>query len=192
MQTTQPARCAWATTDLLVAYHDQEWGRPEHDDRRLFEFLSLEGAQAGLSWETILKKRDNYRRAFSHFDPALVAKYDEGKVNALLEDAGIVRNRLKIRSTISNARAFLQAQCECGSFDAYLWSFASGKGSDDLHFSPERVTRSDTSDRMSKDLRRRGFKFVGTTICYALMQAVGMVNDHAEQCYRRREVAKLM
>ena len=165
---------------------------PEHDDRRLFECLSLEGAQAGLSWETILRKRQNYRRAFERFDPARVAAYGEDKVAALLADGGIVRNRLKIRSVISNARTFLQVQREHGSFDAYLWSFVGGRASHAPHPAPERVTRSAISDRLSQDLRRRGFKFVGTTICYALMQAVGLVNDHDARCHRRREVSDLV
>lgn len=156
---------------------------PQHDDRVLFEFLILEGAQAGLSWETILKRRDTYRRAYDGFDPARVARYDDEKVAVLLQDPGIVRNRLKVAASISNARAFLEVQREFGSFDAYLWGFVGGKP---LPSSStwERVTRTEESDALSKDLQRRGFRFVGTTICYALMQAVGMINDHDPQCFR--------
>ncbi len=182
-----PNRCAWAKTDLSVAYHDQEWGVPVHDDTKLFEFLILEGAQAGLSWEIILRKRDAYRRAFDHFDPAVVAKYGDRKITQLLSDAGIVRNRLKINSAIQNARSFREVQKEFGSFDSYVWRFVNGvpkkrkRGAPVPAFTPE-------SDVMSKDLSRRGFKFVGTTICYAFMQAVGMVNDHDHSCFRRREI----
>jgi len=158
-------RCAWATTPLGIAYHDKEWGVPVHDDRVLFEFLILEGAQAGLSWETILQKRENYRKALAGFDPGKVARFDTRKKNALMKDPGIVRNRLKIESTVANAKAFLAVQKEFGSFDAYLWRFKDAKA-------------------MSKDLLKRGFKFVGPTICYAFMQAVGMVNDHAPHCFR--------
>jgi DNA-3-methyladenine glycosylase I len=182
-----PNRCAWAKTDLSVAYHDQEWGVPIHHDTRLFEFLILEGAQAGLSWEIILRKRDAYRRAFDHFDPAKVAKYDERKINRLLADAGIVRTRLKITAAIQNARAFLEVQKEFGSFNAYIWRFVNGvtkkrkRGAAVPAFTAE-------SDAMSKDLSQRGFKFVGSTICYSFMQAVGMVNDHDHTCFRRREI----
>ena len=177
-------RCAWATREPLISYRDREWGVPLHDDRALFEFVILEGAQAGLSWETILKRRDGYRRAFDGFDPAKVARYDEAKAAALLLDPGIIRNRLKVASAIANARAFLAVQGECGSFDAYLWGFAGGKPGT----GEERVTRTAESDALSEDLQRRGFRFVGTTICYALMQAVGMVNDHEPGCFRRGEV----
>ncbi len=184
--TTQ--RCAWASSELLTAYHDREWGVPQHEDRTLFEFLILEGAQAGLSWETVLKKRDNYRRAFDHFDPAAVAGYSPEKVAALLLDAGIIRNRLKIQSAILNAQAFLRVQAEFGSFDRYLWGFVGGAPVHDPASGHERLTRTPASDALSKDLQRRGFKFVGTTICYALMQAVGMVNDHEPGCFRREQI----
>lgn len=184
-------RCAWAITPLSVAYHDDEWGVPQHDDQRLFEFLILEGAQAGLSWETILKKRPAYRAAFAGFDPVRVAEYDEAKVEQLLGDASIIRNRLKIRSAVSNARAFLAVQREFGSFDRYLWSFVGGQPLQDSASGSERVTRTAVSDALSKDLLARGFKFVGTTICYALMQAVGLVNDHDAGCFRRDEVSRL-
>jgi DNA-3-methyladenine glycosylase I len=183
-------RCSWATTELSIAYHDAEWGVPCHDDRKLFEFLILEGAQAGLSWETILKKRPTYRLAFDNFDPALVAKYGARKVKALLADPGIIRNRLKVAAAIQNAHAFLEVQKEFGSFAPYIWQFVGGcpkqnrwKSSQDL---PSRTPASDT---MSKDLQKRGFTFVGSTICYAFMQAVGMVNDHLLDCFRYSEVA---
>ena len=171
---------------MLTAYHDQEWGVPVHDDRRLFEFLILEGAQAGLSWETVLKKRPRYREVFDGFDPAKVAAYDDGRAAALLADPGIIRNRLKIAAAIGNARAFLAVQAEFGSFDAYLWRFVEGRPVQSI--GDERVTRTDASDALSKDLLRRGFKFVGTTICYAFMQAVGMVDDHDKGCFRRRQI----
>jgi len=171
----------------MVAYHDAEWGVPLHDDRALFEFLILEGAQAGLSWSTILRKRENYRRAFDGFDPRKIARYDDRKVGALLEDAGIVRNRLKVASTISNAQAFLEAQKEFGSFDAYIWGFVGGRPMQNRRRAPEEVpARTAESDAMSKDLARRGFRFVGSTICYAFMQATGMVNDHLTGCFRHR------
>ena len=182
-------RCAWATNALNTAYHDAEWGVPQHEDRVLCEFLILEGAQAGLSWDTILRKRENYRRAFDGFDPTVVANYGEEKVAALLLDEGIVRNRLKIVSAIGNARAFLKVQAEFGSFDRYLWSFVDGRPVTNSWQSDERLTRTAQSDALSKDLLRRGFKFVGTTICYAFMQAVGMVNDHERTCFRYRQVA---
>jgi DNA-3-methyladenine glycosylase I len=186
-------RCTWSGTDpLYVAYHDEEWGVPVHDDRVLFEFLVLEGAQAGLSWITILRKRDGYRRAFDRFDPRKIARYDEPKVATLLVDAGIVRNRAKIGSTIKNARAFLDVQAEFGSFDAYQWRFVDGRP---IQNRPRTLgdvpARSAQSDAMSKDLKSRGFSFVGSTILYAHMQAVGMVNDHLVDCFRHREVAKL-
>lgn len=174
----------------MIAYHDEEWGVPVHDDRRLFEFLILEGAQAGLSWSTILKKRAAYRAAFDGFDPCKVARYGEKKVAALLADAGIVRNRLKIRAAIQNAQAYLEVAGEFGSFDRYIWSFVG-----DRPLQPRRKTLRDVpartaeSDAMSKDLARRGFKFVGSTICYAFMQATGMVNDHVADCFRYRELA---
>ena len=180
-------RCSWASGDEMVAYHDAEWGVPLHDDRALFEFLILEGAQAGLSWSTILRKRENYRRAFDGFDPRKIARYDDRKVGALLEDAGIVRNRLKVASTISNAQAFLEAQKEFGSFDAYIWGFVGGRPMQNRRRAPEEVpARTAESDAMSKDLARRGFRFVGSTICYAFMQATGMVNDHLTGCFRHR------
>lgn len=179
-------RCHWAVSPLMIEYHDQEWGMPLHDDRRLFEFLILEGAQAGLSWETILKKRENYRRAFDNFDPEKIAKYDQRKIRSLLSDAGIVRNRLKISSAVSNAAAFLAVRREFGSFDAYVWKFVGGKPKVNRWKTPRQVpARTQESDAMSKDLKRRGFRFVGSTICYAFMQATGMVNDHAADCIRR-------
>jgi DNA-3-methyladenine glycosylase I len=178
-----PRRCHWAKSPLMIAYHDAEWGVPVHDDRRLFEFLQLEGAQAGLSWETILNKRENYRRAFDEFDARKIADYGEPKKRALLADAGIVRNRLKIASAISNARAFLQVQREFGSFDRYIWQFVGGQPKRNRWTSSRRVpARTPESDAMSKDLKRRGFRFVGSTICYAFMQATGMVNDHSRAC----------
>jgi DNA-3-methyladenine glycosylase I len=181
-------RCGWARTDLSIAYHDQEWGVPVHDDRTLFEFLILEGAQAGLSWETILRKRENYRRAFDNFDPTKVAKYDERKITRLLSDEGIIRNRLKIASAIRNAKSFLAIQKEFGSFDEYVWRFVNGKPKRRKRGAPVPVTTTD-SDLLSRDLKRRGFNFVGSTICYSFMQAVGMVNDHGPECFRHREVA---
>ena len=184
-----PYRCAWATTPLGVKYHDEEWGLPQHDDRVLFEFLILEGAQAGLSWETILKKRKNYRAAFDNFDARKVARYDARKVHRLLADEGIVRNRLKIAAAIGNARAFLDVQREFGSFDKYIWQFVGGKPIDNRRRSMKEVpARTAESDAMSKALLKRGFKFVGSTICYAYMQAVGMVNDHDVRCFRYRQV----
>jgi DNA-3-methyladenine glycosylase I len=178
-------RCKWATTPLSIAYHDQEWGVPQHDDRILFEFLVLEGAQAGLSWETILKKRDSYRLAFDHFDPAIVAQYDARRVEELLANPGIIRNRLKITAAIANARAFLAVQKEFGSFDAYIWRFVNGRPIKNTWRSAQLPAHTVESDAMSKDLKLRQFKFVGTTICYAFMQAVGMVNDHERRCFRR-------
>ena len=180
-------RCFWATTPLSIAYHDKEWGVPVHDDTRLFEFLILEGAQAGLSWETILRKRDNYRAAFDGFNPAKVAKYDQRKIDALLQDEGIIRNRLKINSAVTNAIAFLEVKREFGSFDAYVWRFVNGKPLRRKRGHPI-VARTELSDALSKDLLKRGFKFVGSTICYSFMQAVGMVNDHDSTCFRYREV----
>jgi DNA-3-methyladenine glycosylase I len=183
-------RCQWAKTDLSILYHDKEWGVPRHDDRTLFEFLILEGAQAGLSWETILRKRGNYREAFDSFDPELVARYGERKVNELLANQGIIRNELKIRSAIENARAFLAVQQEFGSFDAYVWRFVDGRPIKNRWETNEIPAHTAESDAMSKDLKRRGFKFVGTTICYAFMQAIGMVNDHEKSCFRYREVGE--
>jgi len=176
-------RCRWAESPLMIAYHDQEWGRPQHDDRILFEFLILEGAQAGLSWETILKKRQSYREAFANFDPELVARYDGASGERLLANPGIVRNRLKIKAAITNARAFLAVQQEFGSFDAYIWGFVKGRPILNTRAARELPTRTSHSDAVSKDLARRGFKFVGTTICYAFMQATGLVNDHEKSCF---------
>jgi len=179
----------------MMEYHDREWGVPLHDDRRLFEFLLLEGAQAGLSWETILNKRENYRRAFDSFDPEKIARYDAQKSRGLMADVGIVRNRLKIAAAVSNAQAYLAVVREFGGFDRYIWQFAparskkSGSKAPGRSMRPRRViTRTPESDALSKDLKRRGFRFVGTTICYAFMQAVGMVNDHAPDCFRRRQI----
>jgi len=183
-----PKRCHWAKTDLSIAYHDREWGVPAHDERTLFEFLLLEGAQAGLSWETILRKRDNYRAAFDKFDPRKVAKYDQRKVAQLLGNAGIIRNRLKINSAITNAQAFLAIQKEFGTFDAYVWGFVKGKPVKRKRGDPLRAF-TPLSDLLSRDLAGRGFKFVGSTICYSFMQAVGMVNDHEPACFRYQEVA---
>jgi len=183
-------RCEWARGELDILYHDEEWGVPVHDDRLLFEFLTLEGAQAGLSWSTILKKRDNYRAAFADFDPAKVARYTEKKQAQLLLDPGIVRNRLKVASTIQNAKAFLAVQKEFGSFDAYLWRFVDGVPVQGQRQSLGDVPASTPlSDRLSKDLKKREFRFVGTTICYAFLQAVGLVNDHVVTCFRHAELA---
>lgn len=182
-------RCPWAKGDQYIDYHDREWGVPVHDDRLLFEFLILEGAQAGLSWVTILKKRDNYRIAFDQFDPEIVAKYGKRKQQSLLANAGIVRNHLKIDAAIQNAKAFLAVQREYGTFDEYIWEFVGGKPKQNSWKSMKAVpARTSESDAMSKDLKRRGFKFVGSTICYAFMQAVGMVNDHLVDCYRHAEL----
>ena len=182
-----PIRCKWATShELFIPYHDNEWGVPVHDDRLLFEMLNLEGAQAGLSWLTILQKRDGYRRAFDRFDAQKIAKYTAKKQATLLQNAGIVRNRLKINAVIQNAKLFILTQREFGSFDRYIWQFVGGKpirGGQQPGSSPE-------SDAMSKDLKRRGFKFVGTTVCYAFMQAVGMVNDHSPECYKFKKLKK--
>jgi len=179
-------RCHWAQSDLMIRYHDEEWGVPVHIDRVLFEFLILEGAQAGLSWETVLRKRGRYREVFDGFDAEKISHYNKRKVRALLADPGIIRNRLKIAAAITNAQAFLAVKREFGSFDAYLWQFTGGKtlrrGSKDV------PARTPESDAMSKDLKKRGFRFVGSTICYALMQATGMVNDHARDCFRSAEL----
>jgi DNA-3-methyladenine glycosylase I len=180
-------RCSWANGDLYIAYHDREWGVPVHDDRHLFEMLILEGAQAGLSWITILKKRENYRRAFDHFDARKMARYDARKVQALLADPGIVRNRLKVNAAVQNAKAFLALQKEFGSFDKYIWQFVGGKTIQNSWKKGQVPARTAESDAMSKDLLKRGFKFVGSTICYAFMQAVGMVNDHAVDCFRHKK-----
>ena len=184
-------RCPWATNDLAVRYHDEEWGVPVHDDRLIFELLVLEGAQAGLSWNTILQKRARYREVFDGFDPALVARCGQRKEKQLLADAGIVRNRLKIAAAIQNAKRFLAVQEEFGSFDAYIWRFVDGRPKVNRWRSMKQVpARTTESDALSKDLIQRGFKFVGSTICYAHMQATGMVNDHLANCFRHREVGR--
>ncbi len=192
MKPTQRV-CSWAGDDpLMRRYHDEEWGAPVHDDRRLFEFLILEGAQAGLSWSTILKKREGYREAFADFDPARVARFDARRRASLMNNAAIVRNRLKIESTVSNACAFLEVSKEFGSFDGYVWRFVDGKPIQNRRTARHPIpARTAESDALSADLRKRGFRFVGSTITYAFMQAVGMVNDHATFCYRYREVADL-
>jgi len=182
-------RCSWASNPLSIRYHDEEWGVPQHDDRILFEFLLLEGAQAGLSWDTILQKRENYRAAFDGFNPERIARYDRRKMATLLRNPGIVRNRLKIASAVRNAKAFLSVQKEFGSFDRYIWQFTGGKPRGNAWGPEQRVPASTPeSDAMSKDLKKRGFNFVGSTICYAFMQAVGMVNDHQVECFRYRQV----
>lgn len=181
-------RCGWARNDLAIHYHDTEWGVPLHDDRGLFEFLILEGAQAGLSWDTILAKRENYRKAFDNFDAAKIARYSEAKCAKLLADPGIIRNRLKIASAVANAKAFLQVQKEFGSFDAYIWSFVDGKPINGKRKEMGEVpAKTEISDAISKDLKKRGFNFVGSTIMYAFMQATGMVNDHVASCFRYKE-----
>ena len=186
-------RCQWCTGDpAYLAYHDEEWGVPVHEDQTLFEMLILEGAQAGLSWLTILKKRENYRAAFDGFDPEKVAHYGPAEIDRLLGNAGIVRNRLKIESAIRNARAFLSVQTEFGSFDAFLWSHVDGKPLQNAWTSLSEIpARTETSDTLSKDLKQRGFKFVGSTICYAFMQSVGMVNDHVTDCFRYEPIRRL-
>jgi DNA-3-methyladenine glycosylase I len=180
------SRCGWAGDDpLYCAYHDEEWGVPLHDDQRLFEFLILEGAQAGLSWITVLRKRENYRAAFDGFDPVKVAQYDAAKVEALLQNPGIIRNRLKVQSAVRNAQAFLKVQAEFGTFDAYIWGFVGGKPRQNhWQLLSDVPAETDEARAMSKDLKRRGFNFVGPTICYAFMQACGMVNDHVTSCFR--------
>jgi DNA-3-methyladenine glycosylase I len=183
----QRTRCGWAKTPLGIAYHDKEWGVPAHDDVVLFEFITLEGAQAGLSWETILNKRDAYRKAFAGFDPAKVARFTPARVEKLLQNPGIVRNRLKIAGTVRNARAFLAIQREFGSFDKYVWGFVGNTPRVNRRRAMKDVpARTPESDALSRDLKKRGFTFVGTTICYAFMQAVGMVDDHANDCFRKR------
>jgi len=177
-------RCGWAVSELMMRYHDTEWGVPSHDDRHLFEMLILEGAQAELSWETVLRKRERYREVFDGFDAVKIAQYDARKARKLMADPGIIRNRLKIRAAVGNAQAFLAAQREFGSFDKYIWGFAKPAGAGKAARRLRRVTRTAESDAMSKDLKQRGFRFVGTTICYAFMQAVGMVNDHSLDCFR--------
>ncbi len=183
-------RCPWPTDELYIAYHDTEWGVPVHDDRLLFEYLILEGAQAGLSWHTVLKKRENYRAAFDHFDAEKITRYGDKKVTELMNNAGIIRNRLKIHATIQNAKSFLKVREEFGSFDKYIWSFVNGKPIVHRRGSRQEVpAQTEISDAMSKDLLKRGFKFVGSTICYAYMQAVGMVNDHHVTCFRHKDLA---
>lgn len=185
-------RCPWVDLSKpdYVAYHDQEWGVPLHDDRRLFEFLILEGAQAGLSWYTILRKRENYRRAFADFDPAKVARFTEARIDKLLEDPGIVRNRLKVTSTVTNARSFLAVQRDFGSFDGYLWAFVEGRPlTSRLKKMSDYPASTALSDTISKDLKKRGFRFVGSTIVYAFLQATGVVNDHSVDCFRRRQLS---
>ncbi len=183
------SRCGWAGSELMTRYHDQEWGVPVHDDHALFEFLCLEGAQAGLSWETVLKKRANYRAAFAGFDPAVVASFNQRKLDQLLKDPGLIRNRLKIESAVGNAKALLKVREEFGSFDAYLWRFVDGKPVVNARRTMTEIpAQTPLSDVLSKDLRKRGFNFVGSTICYAFMQAVGMVNDHLVSCFRYRDV----
>ena len=186
-------RCHWPNgKDLDTIYHDQEWGVPVHDDRKLFEFLVLDAFQAGLSWSTILAKRENFRKAFDNFDPIIISRYTEEKVEELLQNAGIIRNRLKIQSTISNAVNFLDVQKEFGTFDRYIWQFTGGRTIVNTWKSMKEIPVSTSeSDEMSKDLKKRGFKFVGTTICYAFMQAAGMVNDHTINCFRYKEVMKI-
>jgi DNA-3-methyladenine glycosylase I len=188
----QKIRCGWAGSDpLYIAYHDEEWGVPEHDDRRLFEFLVLEGAQAGLSWLTILRKRESFRDAFARFDPGRVARFDRRKVAALLRDPGIIRNRLKVEAAVRNAKAFLEVQGEFGTFDAYVWRFVGGKPKQHAWRTLREIpSRTPEAEAMSRDLKRRGFAFVGPTICYALMQATGMVNDHLVTCFRYPRAAR--
>jgi len=185
-----PKRCAWPKTDLSIAYHDEEWGVPLHNDRKLFEFLILEGAQAGLSWETVLSKRDNYRVAFDQFNPPKIARYSQQKIQELLLNAGIIRNRLKIAAAIQNAKAFMAVQKEFGSFDDYLWAFVDGRAIKRKPGAPV-PAQTPLSEALSKDLTRRRFKFVGPTICYAFMQAVGLMNDHDHTCFRYREVSEI-
>jgi DNA-3-methyladenine glycosylase I len=190
MKPKPPTRCSWATNELSIRYHDQEWGVPSHDDRHLFELLILEGAQAGLSWDTILKKRENYRAAFDDFDPERIVGYNARKLQSLLKNPGIVRNRLKVAGTVKNAQAFLKVQKEFGFFDAYIWQFVGGSPRINHWRSAELLpARTPQSDAMSKDLKKRGFTFVGSTICYAFMQAVGMVNDHWVNCFRYSQLS---
>jgi DNA-3-methyladenine glycosylase I len=186
-----PQRCAWARDPLMIAYHDREWGVPLHKDRALFEFLILEGAQAGLSWSTILKKRPAYRAAFDRFEPRKIVQYDDARIALLLSNSGIVRNRLKVRAAVRNAEAFLKVQKEFGTFDKYVWQFTGGRPIQNRRRNMEDVpARTEQSDAMSRDLVKRGFTFVGSTICYAFMQATGMVNDHLTGCFRHRELVE--
>ena len=186
-------RCAWSgSNELMIKYHDEEWGVPLHDDRKLFEFIILDAFQAGLSWSTIINKRDNFRKAFDNFDHVKIAKYDDKKISELMNDAGIIRNRMKIEATIKNARAFINIKKEFGSFDKYIWQFTDGKTVVNSFKDIKQVPpKTEISDKMSKDLKRRGFNFVGSTICYAFMQAAGMVNDHTTDCFRYSECLKL-
>lgn len=182
-------RCAWAKKPLDIEYHDKEWGVPVHDDQKLFEFLVLDAFQAGLSWSTILKKRENFRKAFDNFDYVKIAKYDQNKIDELLQDKGIIRNKLKVNGTVKNANAFIKVQQEFGSFDKYIWSFTGGKTIVNKRKSLQEIpATSKESDAMSKDLKKKGFTFVGSTICYAFMQAAGMVNDHEMSCFRYKEL----
>jgi DNA-3-methyladenine glycosylase I len=191
-QAITRVRCTWAANELNIPYHDEEWGVPVHDEHKWFEFLILEGAQAGLSWDTILKKRPRYQEVFDGFDPAKVARYDKKKVRELMKDAGIIRNRLKIDATITNARAFLEVQKEFGSFDAYVWRFVGGKPKQNAWKTHKGLpAKTPESDALSKDMQKRGFRFVGSTICYALMQATGMVNDHLVSCFRHKHLRRL-
>lgn len=192
MNRQERTRCPWATSEISVVYHDEEWGVPVHDDRLLFEFLILEGAQAGLSWETILKKRGNYRRSFAGFDPAKVARFDARRVEQLLADPGIVRNRLKIRAAVGNAQAYLKVQQAFGSFDKFVWRFVDGKPIGHAWRTRSQVpAKTAESDAMSRDLIQRGFRFAGSTICYAFMQATGMVNDHLTACFRYAQIRSM-
>ncbi len=191
MNSDYKPRCAWAKNELAIKYHDEEWGVPVHDDRLFFEFLILEGAQAGLSWDTILKKRDAYREAFDNFEPVKVARYTQRKIEALMKNEGIVRNRLKIASAVGNAKAFLKVQKEFGSFDKYVWQFVGGRPKVNRPVKLGDVAaKTAESDAMSKDLRKRGFNFVGSTICYAFMQATGLVDDHAVECFRKSRLSR--
>jgi DNA-3-methyladenine glycosylase I len=185
-------RCHWAQNELNISYHDEEWGVPVHEEQKWFEFLILEGAQAGLSWETILKKRARYQEVFDRFEPERVARYDKRKIASLLRDPGIIRNRLKIQAAVTNAREFLKTQEEFGSFDAYIWRFVGGKPRQNAWKTLKQVpAKTKESDALSKDLQKRGYRFVGSTICYALMQATGMVNDHLVSCFRYRDLTKI-
>ena len=192
MKTNQMKRCGWATNDpLYIDYHDKEWGVPVHDDKKLFEMLLLEGVQAGLSWITILKKRENYRKAFDDFNAIKISNYNQDKIDQLLDNAGIIRNKLKVNAAVQNAKSFLEVQKEFGSFDKYIWQFVGGNPRVNSFKSLREVpAKTKESDQMSEDLKKRGFKFVGSTICYAFMQAVGMVNDHVESCFKFKKAGK--
>ena len=192
-KSTHKRTCDWPADDpLMIRYHDEEWGVPVHEDQKIFEFMVLDAFQAGLSWSTVLRKRENFRNAFDHFDPAVIAGYGEEKINSLLQDAGIIRNKLKIRATVSNARYFLEVQGEFGSFDKYIWQFTGGKPVVNSWSKLSQLpVKTENSDAMSRDLKKRGFKFVGSTICYAFMQAAGMVNDHLTHCHRYDEINRM-